>query len=569
MASKDNIKKYLLLGWMVLAAAYLFLIIPRIDKPILGWEALVWEIPRRIAACGYTAVRFFYLPPLYDSLMAISFKSFGVSEASARIPGVLCFLAMPAILYLLAKELTEDDERLPVFLIACTIYFTAPLAIQGSLLIDRSDTTLLTLALTLFYLSLLKMEDRFSIHGVILAGVLYAVCLWTKVTTPLACLAAVPLAHVVCRRFDKRCAVSIGALLLGTALFIATWGTFCYFVIGMKRFAEPFGYYGIAASDTVLAVRGRLFSRIALDLFRIYLWFSPFLLMAGVLAFIEVGRRIIKKGASCIKEAELAAFVAVVFAGYLYANATFSGFPKYVTPVLPILSLLAAHFIWRTAADAFNRKTFRAIAILACAAIGYYIFIVKDWIYAVYLLRQAQSVGLVASDFQRLAWQQALYLLCPVAMFILSFCLFAAPLFRRSAVILFASLLANNIALDMMQRQAPYSVNFAYGARGAEGLRDFLRSRQPADVFSSIEGYIANAGDVNFHGVNADVWDAPKKFLALMKEYKPGCLIYGLAANTASQLKGTLNDPAVRAHLDSSYDRFGIGSYDIAIRRGC
>lgn len=562
MITKDSTKARLMIGWLGLAAAYIFLVLPRLGKPMLGWEALVWDIPYQIATHGYSAVRYFYIPPLYDSFIALSFRIFSISEFSARIPGICCFLFMPAAIYFLTKAISASRDRLPVFFIACAMFITAPIVIQGSLLIDRSDTTLLMLALTLFYLCIFKMEDRFSVPAMLSASGLYALCLWTKVTTPLACLVSIPLAYMICGKIRKGLFVSLGIFSIGAVFFAVTWGAFCYFIAGMGRFFEPFAYYKASASGTLLGARSGALIRIVLDLFRIYLWLSPFLLILSILAAWKLFAGNLKREAH-VKEMQLAIFAGVVFAGYLYANATFSGFPKYIVPALPMVCCIAANFIWRTIQGISGRKAFFGGVILAGAASIYYIFIVKDWVYTTFLLRQAQVTGLVSNAFQGLAFQQTLYLICPIALFLLSYSLFTASFFRRAVIICFAALIASNVALDIIQRQAAYSVNFAYGTEGAERLRSFLMLTQPANALSSIEGYVANVGRVGFGGINADVWDDPRKLLKLLTGYKPECLIYGLAVNTATQLRNTMADPLVKAFLDNNYESHVMGSYTV------
>ena len=91
---------------------YLFLIMPKIAKPIAGWEICTWEVARSIAQNGPAAVKFFYLPPLYASLIALSFKLFGISEISARIIGVVCFIAIQAVICLLIKEISVNKKNL-------------------------------------------------------------------------------------------------------------------------------------------------------------------------------------------------------------------------------------------------------------------------------------------------------------------------------------------------------------------------------------------------------------------------------------------------------------------------
>jgi hypothetical protein len=267
------------------------------------------------------------------------------------------------------------------------------------------------------------------------------------------------------------------------------------------------------------------------------------------------------------KDMQLLTFAGVVAIGYLYANAVFSGFPKYVVPIMPIIACVIAKFIWENTGKESGRKHLFFIALSLSAGIAYYIIFVKDWVYAIYMLRQAQSAGMAGSVIPEVVSQQTLYLLFPIAIFFISFFLFSIPFIKRLVLVLLVCLIAGNCALDIMQRNAAYAVNFGYGTEGAEELKSFLATKQPADVFSSIEGYVANIDGIKFHCINADVWDDPAIFLAFMQRYRPEYLIYGLGANTASQIRGTINAHAVKVYLKNGYDSRTMGSYNILLKR--
>lgn len=570
MTQKNRIGLYLFTGWACLAAAYLLCVFPHLRRPIVGWEALVWEVPATIATKGFAAVRFFYLPPLYDSLIALSFKVLGIAEISARIPGIVCFLMMPALVYLLAEKISSKEDRRPTAVIAAILFATSPLVAQGSLLIDRSDTTVLTLALLLFYLVLLGTEGRPLLRRIVPLSALYALCLWTKVTTPLACLAAVPLVYALCRRFREGVLLSAGVFGIGAALFALTWGLFCLLAASPERFIEPFRYYAAAASSTTTAIRSGILIKMALDIFRIYLWFSPFLLALAGLAATGIFKRLLanRPDDRIVNQTQLLVFIAIVAGGYLYTNATFSGFPKYVAPIMPMLACLSAQPIWRAVKEIRSKRLLIvAISMIGCGVVYHSVF-VKDWIYAVFALRSAELNGTIRQVIGNTLFQQGCYVFFPFAMILLLVKVARTSLINRTVLALGIALIAGNISMSIIQRNAVYSVNFAYGTEGADRLRTFLRASAPKRVLTSIEGYVANVGSISFQCVDAGVWNSPGQFLKLIDSVRPECLIYGLAVNTVSQLKGTLTDPAVTAYLSENYKSLELGSYTVLFKDG-
>lgn len=73
-------------------------------------------------------------------------------------------------------------------------------------------------------------------------------------------------------------------------------------------------------------------------------------------------------------------------------------------------------------------------------------------------------------------------------------------------------------------------------------------------------------GNVEFKQIANDSWASKMSFLNFMNNASPEIFIYGLATNTVWQLKGIINDHAVKAYLNKNYHRLEIGSYNILIR---
>lgn len=84
---------------------------PKIAKPIADGRFALGRLPEVSLKMGRPRLSF-YLPPLYASLIALSFKLFGISEISARIIGVVCFIAIQAVICLLIKEISVNKKNL-------------------------------------------------------------------------------------------------------------------------------------------------------------------------------------------------------------------------------------------------------------------------------------------------------------------------------------------------------------------------------------------------------------------------------------------------------------------------
>lgn len=129
-----------------------------------------------------------------------------------------------------------------------------------------------------------------------------------------------------------------------------------------------------------------------------------------------------------------------------------------------------------------------------------------------------------------------------------------------------SGLIASNIAISLTQRKADYSLNYAYGAKGVEQLKKFLKEKAPLEVFTTTEGVIANIEGIRFSGIGVRPWNTPKLFLDFMNENKPQALVYGLPTNNIAQLKRIFYSPEVKAFFDKYYREYVFGSYIMQIR---
>lgn len=555
----------LLISLVLSVGFYLFLIIPKIARPVAGWEICTWEVARSIVDNGPAAVKFFYLPPLYASLIAISFKLFGISEISARIPGVACFIAVSFIICLLIKEISVNKkDYFPAALIALSIFVSSPAAVQGSLVIDHPDTTLFMLLAGLFYLFLFKTERSAFGARVFWLGIIYALCLWAKMTTALSFLIALPLAFILAGERKKAVKLSLGVFLWGIALFLLSWFSYCYFISGARRFIEPFSYYAMNTADSFFVGFIEKIARIILDIFRISVWFSPFLLILGIAAIFDILKNARREENK--KIIHPAVFISIVIIGYLSANATFSSFPKYVVPALPMLACVIACYSERLFRGAVNQKEFFVLILFLIGGMLYYFFFTGDLIYEIFLIRQARLLGAVEAYLYGIPAKSVLYFGFPLALVFVSKKFLSVSLNKRIILGIFTALIAGNIAVSLAQRKADYSLNYAYGAQGLEQLNKFLKRKAPLEVFTTTEGVIANIEGVSFSGASVGAWDSPRTFLDFMDKRRPRAFLYGLSTNNIGQFKRILYSHEVKDYFKKYYREYAFGSYSMLIR---
>lgn len=141
----------------LLVAISLLLFIPHLGHtPLRSWdEAWYTEIARNILKSSdwfllkWNGLPYYDHPPFGFWLMAISFKTFGVSEFSARLPSALCGIFSILLIYLIGKQLFNKYAGFGAGLILATTPWFWLRAREGNLDIILVFTILLSIWLAI------------------------------------------------------------------------------------------------------------------------------------------------------------------------------------------------------------------------------------------------------------------------------------------------------------------------------------------------------------------------------------------------------------------------------------
>ena len=356
-----------LLGlWILLYGSFSLLKPPLLD----GTDAVNAEAAREMASTGdwiishVNGVRAPQTPPLLIWMTAVSFRAFGVSDATARLPLALCALALFAIVLTLGSRLfltpVAGFYAALILITSCGIFLLAHLVFPVLLL-----TLWLTLAMYCFWRSLrhptLPTSAAFG-----------AACALGFLSMGLAGV-VLPFGIVVLFLFYSRNlrhlarwypAAGIGLFLL----ILIPWMTLAYRATPAQSFLAPM----------------RSFAKPPLLLFWTFvlIWITPWFLFA----FTAIGRlsaRVFTRDHvldHSVDHDQQALLLCVLWAGFTIALYTFSSRQEYFAiPALPALALLAAR--WLSAdekhpAETHSRKAGLIIAwilfiggILKCVAL--------------------------------------------------------------------------------------------------------------------------------------------------------------------------------------------------------
>ena len=313
-------------------------------------------------------------PPLYMYLLGLEVKLFGADERSVRLPGVALMLGTALLVYGLGRTVAGGGARGQACgLLATALFLASPLVVQSAVVVDI-DGTLLVLVVTAWVLLYLRWQQTTTLWRLAALGVLFALALWTKLTTPLALVGALVVYQALAGRWRlglRQAAVIVG---VGVPLFLATWWLVAL-AVGLP-FEMPFQWTAWELFDASRYTRSWLgdAGRMRGELAPALAWTSPYLV--GAFGALVVTRAAAWARTRRAEPVDLLVLLGgVIFAAYFIKLA--ANFPKYHVGMLPFWSAALAWWLvdWLSGLEGRGRLSLAAGAAAAC---GYFLATVGD-----------------------------------------------------------------------------------------------------------------------------------------------------------------------------------------------
>ena len=503
-------------------------------------------------------------PPLYVHLLAVVFGLAGTGPAQARLVGLGCLLATVLTIYFLSQEVFRDRaDRRAIGLLAGFLFAVNPLAIQGALVVDI-DNTLLTPALLLALLAIVRSLDDVRSRRDLMLGALLAGLLWIKLTTPLALLVALATFLAAREGFGVALRRTGVIAFVGGAGFLFTW--FAYTEAQGLPAAAPFQHLlGKVVGAGPHGPPPTVAREAGLALARVTLWASPFLLLLWGMALARRASEL--ASARPVRSEDLLHLTtAIVLVVYLVVGKTTSGFPRYDYPVLPLLAILGAASVlaaWQTAAPRFGRWLAATLVGTALVWLG------GDPLLSTYAtVKERLVAGLELGDVIRhVALQAAVLLMTPLAIASLGGASRRLGLARAAAIPLAVATVSYSLALDAIQARAEYLVRYGYGGVGTREVLAFLgREVAPKSLVLAPAELIYGIGNRASPFPVDGVWTSGPALVGAVSATPVRAFAYGLPTNTIEQLRFIESDPRVLGVLHERFRRWTVGSYTVWIR---
>ncbi len=232
------------------AAFFLAVTLARLDVPLAEWDHVILDAAQAWSR-GEERVWLFDHPPLYPGLLAVAFRLFGAGAEVARAVNAAFVLLTAFAVFRFAARIWNADAALWAFV----LYLLNPVGIQGVCSLDMADTSVLPLLFLLSAAALRDFNARPTCGRMALLGLWVMICLWAKITSTVAWIAAVGLGLGLIGCFDEprrllrqTLGLAVGGLI-GLAGYLATSFVVLSGMGGMEAFLFPLKSAVAAVTD--------------------------------------------------------------------------------------------------------------------------------------------------------------------------------------------------------------------------------------------------------------------------------------------------------------------------------
>lgn len=333
-------------------------VLDEIDFPIVAHETSATWVPIYYRGENNSSHIGLYHPPLYIYALASFIRIFGYSEISVRMFGALCVL-LDALLIIGIFRLIFPVERYkyfePIFM---AIFLFHPYTIANATLPDI-DSTILPVVMLLFIYILFREFLRFPLkafdfqtflpkmsRSIFVLGLVFALCLWTKLTTPLV-LPIVSILFLLLLKVNWKVAFVISALItfIGILIFLSTFGIYCFLLHLPFNYTFNFLWQSFTKGTKSSDLQGQII-RIKQNLSyipRFINWLTIPFVCSFFVTIISLVKMNAERGIKMILLLALIGFFLSLF--YLGLISPFGGFFKYAFPGFILMTIPIAVFI--------------------------------------------------------------------------------------------------------------------------------------------------------------------------------------------------------------------------------
>ncbi|MEO5950637.1 MAG: glycosyltransferase family 39 protein [Candidatus Saccharimonadales bacterium] len=412
-----------------------------------------------------------YHPTLYINLLAGFIRIFGFNETVVRAFGLICVLLSAYLLILIMRLLINKASRFEPLLLG--LFLLNPYTISNATLPDI-DPTILPLVILLFIYASIRYvlnNQLFKNKTIIVLGLLFALALWAKLTTPLILpVFLLYLSWISSNSIRTSLLFTIKVFVLGITTFVFTYLIYCLAL----KLSISYTYTFLWASFTKGTssegpLMGVLHNLTNFNSF-VYWITIPLFIVLGVATISLFANKAINEKDKIKKLLIATALLTTIF--YIGLMSPFGGYFKYPFPLFGLL-LLSIIFM-----------------------------------YDKYLLKLKVNIWYVIISFlagfiiEKTLWGDSMFLdHSPVsAKYMILFVLIALTLYwlvirseTKKVASMFLILLISfsmgfQLSISRIQATAPYPTKYLYGQLGIDDAAAYIRANtNPDEVIWSMK----------------------------------------------------------------------------------
>ena len=502
-------------------------------------------------------------PQAYVHFTQLCLAIFGENTSNARIPGVLAALSNLILIPILIQSFWGDEKHTnQIAILAIWLYTLNPMTAQNMMLLDIDNTLLMPALCILIWLWKVTQNHTFGQRIAILGGA-FAVTLWVKLPTPVLVMGAFCLYDLLRKEF-KRTLAAFLATVAGASIFLITFGVYS----AVTGYSFAFLNRTLQKAPTSISSIGGMLTRFPQGLGVFILWLSfPLTILLGVITVQTLVRLLSRR----LEDQDLLVIYIVGTAiFYMLVLPPAWGYPKYHTPLLPLVVILVARFLVHKL-EGSSRRMLVAVMVLALGVFLYKLVVIDDLFYPLYAVTFETDTGDLAIRLAR-GFEVMLGLIVPFAI-ALSIGYGLAWRWKQRITLVIVILLGALAISDMtsttiVQVRADYSTRYRYTYH-YDDLYQTLDDLRQANV-----SYILGVMDVLYN----EGWSGEQIYYKyLCATCDPQTLIDAIYAQRVDALIWTTKednrapnvsrDPALLQVLDRCYMRKTHGVFIVYLRK--
>jgi hypothetical protein len=194
-----------------------------VPKVLYTEDKMLWLHP----LLGYKDAHYgMWHPPFYQYSLALVALACGLSDTVVRGTSLLWLAASLLLAWQILRLVLPRDTPALLRAVPLALVLLTPLLSEGSLHPDIDNTSLMFF---LLLLALVFLRDPLNVswRRCLSLGLLFALALWSKLTSPFLLLGAAALYLFLNRRWRSGLALAIAVPVLGFGLFLATYFLYC------------------------------------------------------------------------------------------------------------------------------------------------------------------------------------------------------------------------------------------------------------------------------------------------------------------------------------------------------